>query len=206
MRIYIYNNWGSTNRPILTRVATSIFWKKKFEKEIYPNRKIDPNFTNYHMTPRPTRACHVPILKTHFFFLSLIPISHSSETLISLKAILSETLISHSFSPFLFTDIHQFSNCPHALLKGIFNLHQRISLFRDGWTLLFSAFSPQLSPIWPLHTQWSLPYQQLRYLLLGLFLMARFLNVKIALWGYISSHKLENLHFSFRLPFFWIKG
>ena len=33
------------------------------------------------------------------------------------------------------------------------------------------AFSPQLSPIWPLHTFWSLPYQQLRYLLLGLFLM-----------------------------------
>ena len=80
------------------------FLEKKIEKEIYPKRKIDQSFTNYHMTPGPTKACHVPILKTHFFLsLSLsfwFPIL--SETLISLKAILSFLL--SFFSLLIFTN------------------------------------------------------------------------------------------------------
>ena len=59
----------------------------------------------------------------------------------------------------------------------------------------------QLSPIWPLHTL----VIALPAILLGLLLMTRFLNLKMAFWGYISSHKLKNLHFSFRLSFFQIK-
>ena len=39
------------------------FFGKKIEKEIYPKKKIDQSFTNYHMTPGPTRACHVPACK-----------------------------------------------------------------------------------------------------------------------------------------------
>ena len=100
--IYIYNNWGSTNRFFFTCVTTLNFWKKNWKRNL-PKEEMDQSFTNYHMIPGPTRACHVPILKTHFFF-SLILIFILSETLISLKAIFSFLL---SFSLYWYSPIRQ---------------------------------------------------------------------------------------------------
>ena len=62
--------------------------------------------------------------------------------------------------------------------------------FSSSFPPKIPAFSPQLSPIWPLHTFCSLPHQEVKYLLLGVFLMARFLNLKMAFWGFLRLYKL----------------